>query len=211
MKGKIACVVHANREATTSCGVCGNQLCESCAIGVNGIDYCDTCAPAEAVHHATEADYERIPVLDVSKTERAAFWQRFVAFCADLGIFVGIAALIAVISGMSTGKIGFVVSPKSGPGFFIFWTLMLLIGVAYYALMLAMTGQTVGKKMTGTIVLTPEGHIIDWRTSLLRAGTAILSGAALGLGFLWALWDADKETWHDKVSKTTAFHWEEIA
>jgi hypothetical protein len=29
-----------------------------------------------------------------------------------------------------------------------------------------------------------------------------LSGLGLGLGFLWALWDEDGQTWHDKMART---------
>jgi uncharacterized RDD family membrane protein YckC len=30
----------------------------------------------------------------------------------------------------------------------------------------------------------------------------LVSGVALGLGYLWMLWDPNKQTWHDKVAKT---------
>ena len=35
-----------------------------------------------------------------------------------------------------------------------------------------------------------------------RAAMKLVSGAVLGLGYLWMLWDAEKQTWHDKVAKT---------
>ena len=30
-------------------------------------------------------------------------------------------------------------------------------------------------------------------------------------GFLWALWDPEHRTWHDKVAQSVAYHWEEVA
>jgi uncharacterized RDD family membrane protein YckC len=209
MKGKVACVVHANREATTSCGVCGNRLCEKCAVNVNGIDYCDTCAPADAVRPAVD-DYGRLPVLDTTKATPATLWQRFAALFTDVGMFVIVAAFIAGISAMFTGQVGFVMDRKSGPGFFIFWTLMLVAGILYSALMTVTGGQTVGKRMLGVIILTPEGHTLDWRASLLRSLMAFLSAVPLGLGFLWAIWDPKRQTWHDKVANSEAFLWEEV-
>jgi uncharacterized RDD family membrane protein YckC len=71
-------------------------------------------------------------------------------------------------------------------------------------------GQTVGKRLLGVIILTPEGHTLDWRSSLLRSLMAFLSAVPMGLGFLWAIWDPKRQTWHDKVANSEAFQWEEI-
>jgi uncharacterized RDD family membrane protein YckC len=210
MKGKIACVVHANREATTSCGVCGNRLCGQCAINVNGIDYCDTCAPADALRMDYD-DSVRLPVLDVTKTPQATLWMRFAAMFTDIGMFILGTALIAGISFMFAGRADYVISPKSGPGFWLFWIFVLFLGTAYSAVMTAAGGQTMGKRLLGVIILTPEGNILDWRSSVLRALTAIVSAAPLFLGFLWAIWDPEHRTWHDKVAQSVAYQWEEVA
>jgi uncharacterized RDD family membrane protein YckC len=34
---------------------------------------------------------------------------------------------------------------------------------------------------------------------------AIVSGFALGIGYLWAAWDPERRTWHDMVANTRAF------
>jgi len=36
----------------------------------------------------------------------------------------------------------------------------------------------------------------------LRAAGYLLSAGTLFLGFLWALWDEDGLTWHDRLSRT---------
>jgi hypothetical protein len=36
---------------------------------------------------------------------------------------------------------------------------------------------------------------------------ASLSWAALGLGFLWQLWDPEKLTWHDRLSNTRLIYY----
>lgn len=211
MKGKIACVVHANREATTSCGSCGNRLCSACAVNANGIDYCDACAPATAVRTEFDADYERIPVVNPARAERARFGQRAMAFLIDLMLFVTVAGLIGLVSWAFSGRIGFVISPRSGPGFYVFWVVTLLAAVVYSSVMTSMSGQTLGKQVTGAIVLEPDGHILPLRTCILRSLAAVLSAAPLGLGFLWMLWDKDRQTWHDKIARTSVFQWEEIS
>ena len=41
----------------------------------------------------------------------------------------------------------------------------------------------------------------------LRFVAALLSWAAVGLGFLWQLWDRDRLTWHDRISGTRIVHY----
>jgi uncharacterized RDD family membrane protein YckC len=31
---------------------------------------------------------------------------------------------------------------------------------------------------------------------------SIVSGAVIFIGYLWAFWDKNKQTWHDKVANT---------
>ena len=63
-------------------------------------------------------------------------------------------------------------------------------------------GYTVGKKVMGIRVVTATGKKVDWVKALVRALSKILSGLALGLGYLWMLWDPKNETWEDKISET---------
>ena len=39
-------------------------------------------------------------------------------------------------------------------------------------------------------------------TALLRYVGYIVSGLAIGLGFLWIIWDDKKQGWHDKIAST---------
>ncbi|MDX1931058.1 MAG: RDD family protein [Capsulimonadales bacterium] len=212
MKGKIACYVHANREAVTACGVCGHRLCAACAVNVNGIDYCDACAPATAVRPSFDSDYERLPVLTAEKQVPATFTRRLRAWLVDIMSFVFLGALIAMFGWAFTGRIAWAYSPKvGGPAFFILWSLLLVVGTVYGAVVTSMTGQTFGKQLLGVIVLTKGGHIVDVRSSVLRALMAVVSALPLGLGFLWLLWDKQGETWHDKVAGTRVFQYEEIS
>jgi len=210
MKGKIPCSVHANREATTSCASCGARLCESCAVPHNGLDYCDACAPADAARTEFDADYERVPVLDPAKAERATFDSRFLALLLDTFIIALAGGLAALAFWIFTGSLDFMLTPKITPTAYYLYRVLFLIGVpTYYAISTALGGQTVGKQLTGIIVLEPDGHILSLNRSLVRALTSILSALPLGLGFLWLIWDKDHETWHDKLSRTTVFKWEE--
>lgn len=63
-------------------------------------------------------------------------------------------------------------------------------------------GQTLGMRAWRLRVVRNDGAGLGFRDALLRYLCAILSWAALGLGFLWILRDRDKLAWHDRLSKT---------
>ena len=212
MKGKIACAVHANREATTSCAQCATRLCPACAIDVNKIDFCENCAPADAIPQAHDEDYESIPVLNPAQTARAAFGPRLFALALDTLVFLLPAFLLVLVIFALGGPFSLFVSSRAGgAAFWVYWLFFLVLGIVYSGIVISMSGQTIGKKIAGVIVLAPDGHILDWATSAKRAAASVLSALPLGLGFWWALWDKNGETWHDKLAGTTAFRWEDVA
>ena len=74
---------------------------------------------------------------------------------------------------------------------------------AYYVLLEGgPTGQTIGKKAVGIRVVSmqtggPIGYGKAFIRTLIRT---FISGNICLLGFLWMLWDKEKQTWHDKLS-----------
>jgi uncharacterized RDD family membrane protein YckC len=62
-------------------------------------------------------------------------------------------------------------------------------------------GQTIGKKATGVRVVdaTTGGPIGPGRAIGRYLFKAFISGNLCFLGYLWALWDGRKQSWHDKV------------
>ena len=66
------------------------------------------------------------------------------------------------------------------------------------------TGQTWGRKIVGVKVVRvsdgqPPGF---WRAFGRELFGNIISGQILYLGYLWMIWDKDRQTWHDKVAGT---------
>ena len=210
MRGKIACAIHANREATTSCASCGVRLCGACAVPANGVDFCDNCAPANALRPTYDEDYERVPVVNPTQAGRASFGPRALALLIDAGVIFAAAMVLAMAFWLLSGDLQFMISPRDEPvGWTLYWLVIVLGIPAYVTVLTAMTGQTLGKQVAGVIVLQPDGKILSLRASLIRTFAAILSALPLGLGFLWALWDPACETWHDKLARTAAFRWSE--
>lgn len=73
--------------------------------------------------------------------------------------------------------------------------------VLYYTMLIGGTGQTLGNKATRIrVVDAMSGRPIGNGRALGRYLFAtFISGNLCALGYLWALWDGRKQTWHDKV------------
>lgn len=86
------------------------------------------------------------------------------------------------------------------------------ISVAYWIVLHARLRQTVGKRVVGAVVVdarTLEG--ISHPRALGRYLAEFLSGLPLGLGYLWVLWDHERQGWHDKLASTLVVRKAELA
>jgi uncharacterized RDD family membrane protein YckC len=109
----------------------------------------------------------------------AGFWRRVVGQLID-GVIVGVLSVVIPLFG---------------------W----LLGAAYWIGLLAVRGQTVGMMAMGIrIVRAEDGGAVDWGRSLIRFLMSLVSSVCLSLGYLWAAWDPERCTWHDRVARTRA-------
>ena len=69
------------------------------------------------------------------------------------------------------------------------------------------SGRTLGMQSWGLRAETEAGQIPSVGQASIRFFAAILSWLPAGLGFLWQLWDKEKLTWHDRISKTRLMHY----
>ncbi len=118
---------------------------------------------------------------------RAGFWIRFAAAFID-----------GIILSVVTAPISLFVNQIAGSG------VSILLGLVYFGYLEGgPAGQTVGKKVVDIrVVRAADGAALGWATALLRHVCSWLSTIACGLGYLWMLWDKEKQTWHDKLSAT---------
>ena len=116
---------------------------------------------------------------------RANFGQRLLALIID-GFVIGIPATVLFLI--------------FDPGIAY---LLSLVGSAAYFIVLqgGPTGQTVGARVLNIRVvdINAGGPIGHGRATLRFLVQFFLSGI-LYLGYLWMLWDKEKQTWHDKAS-----------
>lgn len=83
----------------------------------------------------------------------------------------------------------------------LFWTVAILFVLAFSW---AVSKRcTLGQKATGTLVVdATTNQRVPFARALLRTVAMIAGALPLGLGYLWALWDRDRRTWHDLVART---------
>lgn len=125
----------------------------------------------------------------------ASFWMRLLALVID-SLIVGL-AVVALPFDDGLGPDLFPTSWFGG---------LPLVEFLYRWLMITFAnGQTLGKMAVGIRIARPDRRPVDLGRAAARAGMAILSGWALGLGYLWAAWDPERRTWHDMVADTRAF------
>lgn len=131
-------------------------------------------------------------------TVYAGFWRRFLAVILD-GIIVSIPANIFAASlGASFAITGGGFHYRSGGS-----GLQTIFFIMYEALLIAYwNGQTIGKKAMGIRVVSTGGGPVSVGSAFVRSLMKLVSGAVLLLGYLWMLWDPNRQTWHDKVAGT---------
>jgi len=84
----------------------------------------------------------------------------------------------------------------------IYLTVAYLFYAVYFFLFTVLAGATPGMQLLGLTVVRLDGSLPDTRQLLWRNFGYLLSAATLMLGFLWAIWDEDRFTWHDRMSQT---------
>jgi len=112
-----------------------------------------------------------------------------------------------VIDGFLLFAAGYLIDLASGLAATTIWvTLWILIGLlfpaAYFIIPFATGGQTLGMRSKKIRLVGADGSPLNWRRGIARYVGMFLSALPLGLGYWWAIWDDDHQTWHDKLAGT---------
>lgn len=82
-------------------------------------------------------------------------------------------------------------------------SLFCALGLTYFPFCTARWGQTAGKWLLGLRVVRADGGPVKTGQAFFRELLGRLAaGFLLGLGYLWAAWDAVGQGWHDKLAGT---------
>lgn len=80
---------------------------------------------------------------------------------------------------------------------------LVVLGYAVWSLWAFGRGMTVGKLLLGLRVVRTDGSRPGFFTMLLREWIGKpLDGMFFGLGWFWAIFDRDRQAWHDKIAGT---------
>ena len=113
-----------------------------------------------------------------SSLPRVGFWLRFWASVLDISL---VSFLLAILG-----------SPHLIPAAWII----------YHIGLWTWRATTMGGIVLGLRVVRLDGQEITFAVALVRGLASCLSAIPLFLGFFWAGWDADRQSWHDKIAGT---------
>ncbi|MEM6486261.1 MAG: RDD family protein [Pseudomonadota bacterium] len=74
--------------------------------------------------------------------------------------------------------------------------------IGFFAVFWLKSGQTLGMQAWRIKLVPISGNELTLGRVVTRCGSALLSLACLGAGYLWCLIDPKKRTWHDHLSGT---------
>ena len=118
---------------------------------------------------------------------RAGFWRRLAAMIVD-GLVLAIPTIPVTVFVDDVATINVITT---------------IISLVYYVLLEgSASGQTVGKRALAIRVFDFRGGTgsIGYPRALVRNLVKYVSAAIVLLGYLWMLWDREKQTWHDKAA-----------
>ena len=125
--------------------------------------------------------------------ELAGFVTRALAIIIDG--FLLLMALLIVIALLSSAGDG--VPAK------LYQVVSLAIPVGYYwYFWTRRDGQTPGKFALGIRVIKADGTAMSDTDAVIRAIGYHVSALLCGMGFIWAIFDKNNQTWHDKLART---------
>ena len=129
----------------------------------------------------------------------ASLWLRLFAGAYDLlpliGLWfvAGVLALVVTVGALDPHRLAHKLLVQA---------LILALSAAYFVVSWMRGGQTIGMRAWRLRVVRADGSALGLWRALLRFFVALVSLAALGMGFWWALADPQKRTWHDMAART---------
>lgn len=135
----------------------------------------------------------------------ASFGERFLALLLDSFVLIPVAIVIAIIftpiklavadNALLKNLISLIVQITS-----------FVISSIYYVYFTGSSGATIGKRVMKIKVIKVDGSVPGYTTAFLREVVGkFVSGATIllfGIGYLWMLWDPQKQCLHDKIAST---------
>lgn len=131
----------------------------------------------------------------------AGFWRRLAAMLYDGLLLIALYMFTAAVLLPFTR--GTAITPQDSIGLtYLLRALLVAVTVCYFGVSWTRSGQTLGMLAWNIRAQRLDGARLSWRDVVVRLGASLLSWAPAGLGFVWLLFDRDKQAWHDRLSRT---------
>lgn len=137
------------------------------------------------------------PILETPQVHFAGFWIRVAATLLDTLFLIGLNMLIFNPLRRAWGVMDAYLSFVD--------LIEIVIDLLYLVLLTWLTGQTLGKIITGIRVINARqsrGNLTVGQVFLREVIGKFLSSLPFSLGYLWVGWNRRKQGWHDLLAKT---------
>lgn len=120
-----------------------------------------------------------LPVEEMLALPRVGFWPRLGATFLDLVLVAFVTAALL----------------QAADFFPLIW-------IIYHVAMWSWRGTTLGGIVFSLRIIRLDGRAPDFTVALVRSLASCLSFVVAGLGFFWASWNPEKQSWHDLIAGT---------
>ena len=140
--------------------------------------------------------------MSASQTNQCGLLRRFAAILYDTLLVLSLFFLATIpFVAMRGGE------PVEVGENLVYRITLALVVYAFFVGFWTRSGRTLGMQSWGLRLETPNGEPPTVGAASIRFLAALLSWLPLGLGFLWQLWDKERLTWHDRLSRTRLVHY----
>lgn len=137
-----------------------------------------------------------LPGATLDEPRRASLALRAVASVVDLAVFCIVSVPFVATTYAIDGDF-------SKPAVLaLLGSTLVLLAIFYLFSMFALCGRTIGMMFSRTHVVDVDGDTPSPRDIFLRVVGVLVSALPVGLGFAWAIFNAERCSWHDLLSGT---------
>jgi uncharacterized RDD family membrane protein YckC len=151
----------------------------------------------------------------------APWWQRLSAFLIDVSAvitaIITFAIPVFVLAGLRHTDVSQYEARLLGFGLL---GVGLVVGATYAIVLEGRSGQTLGKRALGLVVVAEDGSPCGYGRAASREllGRILIEGISLAflalpwlLSYISAAWDGERQTWHDRIGQTIVVRVERAA
>lgn len=132
---------------------------------------------------------------NLHKLETAGFLRRLMSNLYDWLLVLAIMMVVSV-------PVVAVIDDAIAPGNAFYRLTLALVAAAFFIFFWSHGGQTLGMKAWRLKLVNRDGTAANTKAAAQRFIFACLALLPAGLGFVWLIWDRDKLSWQDRLSKT---------